>query len=121
MSDPARQLRVVGEASQTMHGVAQQALGWVRVSEERVAAAEARTEKIREKMKERALETVKGFSEQARERVATEREARKQAEAKLGGAEAGRDRAEKAFEDLQRSSESEREKLVAQATEARAA
>ena len=40
MSDPARQLRAVGEATETMHGVAKQALEWVRVSEERVAAAE---------------------------------------------------------------------------------
>ena len=60
MSEPAKQLKVVGEASETMQGVARQALEWVRVSEKRAAAAEARTEKVREELKQRALETVKG-------------------------------------------------------------
>ena len=120
MSDPARQLKVVGEASQTMHGVARQALDWVRVSEERVAAAEARTEKVRAELKQRALETVRGFSEEGRKRIGAEREARRQAESRLSGAEQGRDRAEKAFEDLQRRAQIEREELVAQVSQAKA-
>ena len=36
------QLRAVAEATEEMHGIAGQALEWVRVSEERVAAAEER-------------------------------------------------------------------------------
>src|SRR5262249_34001557 len=38
-SDPARQLKQVGEATRAMRGVADQALEWVRVSEARVAEA----------------------------------------------------------------------------------
>ena len=53
-----------------MHGVARQALEWVRLSEQRVAAAEARTEKVRDELKQRALETVQGFSEEGRRRIA---------------------------------------------------
>ena len=45
MSEPAIQLQAVGEATETMHGVAKQALEWVRVGEERVARAEARSER----------------------------------------------------------------------------
>jgi hypothetical protein len=128
MSEPARQLRAVGEATQTMHGVAQQALEWVKVSEERAAAAEARSEKVRAELKQRAMETLRGISAEARKRIAAERQAREQVEANLAAAEQGRelaeqgrDRSEKSFEDLQQSSQAEREKLIAHATAARKA
>ena len=76
MSDPARQLRAVGEATETMHGVAKQALEWVRVSEERVAAAEARADKVGAELKERAMGTLRSVAAEARERIAAERKAR---------------------------------------------
>jgi len=41
MSEPARQLKAVREANRDMHDVAAQALEWVKVSEDRVAAAES--------------------------------------------------------------------------------
>ena len=41
MSEPAVQLQAVGEATERcVRGIAEQALEWVRVSEERVAEAE---------------------------------------------------------------------------------
>ena len=48
MSDPARQLRAVGEANQAVQGVAGQALEWVRLSEQRVKDAEARADGVGE-------------------------------------------------------------------------
>jgi len=118
MSDPARQLKAVGEATQTMHGVAEQALEWVKVSEERVVRAEARVGKVRSELKERALEQLRGVSAEARERIAAERKARLAAEAKVSAAERSRDRAEKAFEDLQTRAQAEREEILAQASRA---
>src|SRR4249919_438100 len=100
MSDPARQLRAVGEATETMHGVAKQALEWVRVSEERVVAAEARADRVGAELKERAMGTLRNVAAEARERIAAERKARREVEAQVAGAEAGRDRAERAFEEL---------------------
>ena len=38
-----------------MRDIAEQALEWVRVSEERVASAEARTEAVRVELKQRAI------------------------------------------------------------------
>ncbi len=46
MGDPAVQLKAVGAASEELHETAKQALEWVRVSEERVAEAEAKAERV---------------------------------------------------------------------------
>lgn len=119
MSDPARQLRAVGEATHTTRGVAQQALEWVRISEERVAEAEQRTEKVRSVVKVRAMDTLRSFSSGARERIAAERKLRREAEARVAGAEAARDRAESAFEDLQQRSQAEHESIATHAAQAR--
>src|SRR4051794_18204215 len=120
MSDPARQLRAVGDATETMHGVARQALEWVRVGEERVARAEARADTIAAQVKQRAMGTLREVAGEARRRIAAEREQRRLAESKLAGSEAARDRAEHAFEELQQRSQAEREALAAGAAEARA-
>ncbi len=66
-----------------MRDIAEQALEWVRVSEERVAAAEARTEEVRVELKERALETLRKLGEQGRERIGAERAKRREAEARM--------------------------------------
>src|SRR5882757_4450823 len=94
MSDPARtprepavQLKAVGEAREEIQGVARQALEWLKVSEQRVAAAEARSEQVREELKERALGTMRKFSTEAKAKVESERQARAAAEAKLKGDE----------------------------------
>ncbi len=42
-----------------MHGVAKQALEWVRVSEERVTAAEARADRVGAELKKRAMGTLR--------------------------------------------------------------
>ena len=81
MSDPARQLRAVGEANQAVQGVAGQALEWVRLSEQRVKDAEARADGVRDQLKDRAMETLRKVSEEAKSRIAAEREGRPQAEA----------------------------------------
>src|SRR5690348_2894406 len=98
MGEPGRHLRAVGEANEEVRGIAEQALAWVRVSEERVAAAERRSELFREELRERAMETLRTVSAEARERIAAERKARREAEAKVPVAEQARDRAEQAFE-----------------------
>ncbi|HVW48525.1 MAG TPA: hypothetical protein VHA76_15825, partial [Solirubrobacterales bacterium] len=66
MSEPARQLKAVREANRDMHAVATQALEWVKVSEARVAAAEAAAETVRGELKERAMKTLREMSAQAR-------------------------------------------------------
>src|SRR4051794_21551430 len=109
MSEPVRQLQQMGEATRAVRGVADQALEWVRVSEERVVEAEKRADAVRGQVKERALLTLRRVSAEARERIAAERRARGEAEAKMIAAEAARDRAEKSFEGLQQRSQRERE------------
>ena len=99
MTDPAVQLSGVSEATDEMRGIAGQALEWVRVSEERVAAAEARAERVHAELKQRAMETLRKIGDEGRARVAAEREKRVAAERRAGGAEQARDRAEKAFEE----------------------
>jgi len=69
MSEPARQLRAVGEATETMHGVAKQALEWVRVSERRVAEAEARADRVGAELKGRAMGTLRGVAAEARAKL----------------------------------------------------
>src|SRR5215218_8280511 len=76
MSEPARQLQQVGEATRAMRGVADQALEWVRVSEERVVAAEKRADEVKGQVKERALLTLRKVTAEAREKIAAERAAR---------------------------------------------
>ena len=80
MSEPAVQLNGVSEATDEMRGIAGQALEWVRVSEERVAVAEARAERVHAELKERAMETLRKIGEEGRVRVAAEREKRAIAE-----------------------------------------
>jgi hypothetical protein len=65
--------------------------------------------------------TLRDVAAEARERLGNERKARRQAEAKVAGAEAARDRAEHAFEDLRQRSQGENEAVAASAAEARAA
>src|SRR3954451_11248989 len=98
MGEPAVQLKAVGAATEELHETAKQALEWVRISEERVAAAEARAERVHAEVKQRAMGTLRKMGEEGRERVTAERERRKEAEARASRAEAARDRAEKAFE-----------------------
>ena len=112
MSEPAIQLQAVGEATETMHGVAKQALEWVRVSEKRVAKAEARSEEARAELKERAMATLRKLGEEGRARLAAERGKRREAEARATRAEESRDRAEKAFEQLQQRAQLDREVLA---------
>src|SRR3954449_6772372 len=76
MGEPVRQLQQVGEATRAMRGVADQALEWVRVSEERVAAAEKRADEVKDQVKERAMLTLRRVSAEAREKIAAERTAR---------------------------------------------
>ena len=107
-----------------MHGVAEQALEWVKVCEERVAAAEARAEQVREELKERAMGTLRERLRRGRAKRLGAPSARRgcRAEAKVAAAEAARDRAEKAFEELQRSARrpSARRSSPRRATAARA-
>ena len=119
MSEPARQLQQVGKATRAMRGVADQALEWVRVSEERVAAAEERADGLQDQLKERAMLTLRKVSAEARERIAAERRARLEADSRAKAAEAARDRAEHAFEEAQQRIEAERKELVAQTAKAR--
>src|SRR5262249_44965510 len=120
MGDPAGQLKAVGAANRELHETAKQALEWVRVSEERVARAEARNERVRGELKQRAMETLRRVSEAGRQRLAHEREARKGAEAGATRAKADRDRAEKAFEQSRRRAEADSERLAAESTRLRA-
>ncbi len=112
MGDSARHLRAVGAASEELHETARQALEWVRVSEERVAAAEARTDELRTELKERAMATLRKLGEEGRERVASERALRREAEGRATRAEAARDRAEKSFEQAQQRADADREALA---------
>ena len=113
MGEPAVQLKAVGAATEELHETAKQALEWVRVSEERVAKAEARNEQVRAEFKQRAMATLRKLGEEGRERVAGERGKRKEAEARATRAEADRDRAEKAFEQAQQQAPGDREALAA--------
>ena len=119
MGEPAVQLKTVGEARETVRGIAEQALEWVRVSEERVAEAEGRTEEVRAELKQRALTTLRKLGEEGRARINAERSKRREAEARVGRAEEARDRAEDAFEGLRRESEREREALAVEVASAR--
>jgi hypothetical protein len=114
MGESAVQLRAVGAATEELHETAKQALEWVRVSEERVAKAEARNEEVRAELKQRAMETLRKLGDEGRERIASERTGRKDAEARATRAEAARDRAEKAFEQAQQRSQADREALATQ-------
>ena len=86
MTEPARQLKAVREANRDMHAVAQQALEWVKVSEERVAAAEGNADRVRAELKERAMKTLREMSAQARKQIEAAKEAQAAAESKLGAA-----------------------------------
>ena len=79
MSEPAVQLSAITEANDEMRGIAKQALEWVRVSEQRVAEAEARAEKTQAELKERAKETLQKIGAEGRERLTAEREKRVEA------------------------------------------
>jgi hypothetical protein len=116
MGEPAVKLSAVAEATEELHGVASQALEWVRRSEARVAEAEAG----REAIKVRAKTTLTRLGEEGRERIAAEREKRRAVEARVAGAEEGRDRAEKAFERVQKRAEADREAFVTQLTASKA-
>src|ERR1700760_4593176 len=105
MSEPARQLKAVREANRDMHAVAAQALEWVKVSEARVAAAEESAAKVRAELKGRAMKTMREMSAQARRQIDAAKQGQATAEAKLAAAETGRDRAERSFEELRRTSQ----------------
>ena len=114
VGEPGRHLRAVGEATEEMRETAAQALEWVRVSEERVAATEVRAERVHAEVKERALATLRKMGDEGRERVAAERKQRKQAEARAKRAEEARDRAERAFEQAQQRAVGDREAFNAE-------
>src|SRR5436190_23825623 len=98
MSEPAAQLKAVGEAREELHQTAKQALEWVRISEQRVARAESRLEQVRAEIKDRAMAALRRIGDEGRERIGAEREKKKAAEARAERAEQARDRAEAAFE-----------------------
>jgi hypothetical protein len=112
MLEPAVKLDSIAAATEEIHGVGRQALEWVKRSEERVAAVEAE----RDAVKRRAKATLAKIAADGRERVAAEREKRRSLEARVGGAEEARDRAEKAFERARRGAEAEREQFATQLT-----
>lgn len=120
MGDPAAQLRAVGAANEELHETAKQALEWVRVSEARVAKAEARSEELRAELKQRAMATLRKLGVEGRERIAAERRRRKEAEARATRAEAARDRAELSFEQIQAKAEGEREAIAKELSAVRA-
>jgi hypothetical protein len=97
-----------------MRGIARQALEWVRVSEERVARAEAKAEQVHAEVKQRAMETLRKLGEEGRARVAAEREKRVAAESRAKQAEDARTRAEKAFEQGRRSDQADRDAAAAE-------
>ncbi len=68
MGEAATQLKAVGAASEELHETAKQALEWVRVSEERVAKAEARSEELRSELKAKAMATLRKLGEEGRAR-----------------------------------------------------
>lgn len=113
------QLTEVGAATREMRGVAEQALRLVRTGEERVTAAEqalveaeARAETGRDEVKVRAKKALTKIGEEGRQRVAAERQRRRDAERRVARAEDGRRRAEKAYETARLESQGEREKLA---------
>ena len=112
MSEPAVQLDGVSEATDEMRGIARQALEWVRVSEERVGAAESKAERARTEVKDRAMEALRKIGEEGRARVAAERQKRIEAEKRAAAAEQARDRAEKSFEQARRSDLADRESVA---------
>jgi len=120
MGDPAVQLKAVGAATEELHETAKQALEWVRISEERVAKAEARNEQVRAELRQRAMATLGKLGEEGRERVAAERDKRKAMEARAMRAEADRDRAERSFEQAQDRAQAERGTLATELRSARA-
>ncbi len=61
MGESSVQLRAVGAATEELHETAKQALEWVRVSEERVARAEARNEQVRAELKEKAMDPAQAW------------------------------------------------------------
>jgi len=121
MGEPAVELTGVAEATEEMHGIGKQALAWVRISEDRVAAAENRlaevetkADGIRAELKERAMATLSRLADEGRELLATERRKRRDAEERAKRAAAARDRSEQAFERAQRAAEADRETLTSQ-------
>ncbi len=114
MGEPAIHLKAVGAATEELHETAKQALEWVRVSEERVAKAEARNEEMRVELKQRAMATLRKLGQEAAERVSAERGKRRQAEARAASSEAARDRAERAFEQAQKRARKDRAGVVAE-------
>ena len=64
MGEAAAQLKAVGAANEELHETAKQALEWVRVSEERVAEAEARSEELRAELKAKAMATLRKLGEE---------------------------------------------------------
>src|SRR4051794_41712385 len=120
MSEPARQLQQVGEATRAMRGVADQALEWVRVSEGRVAEAEKRADAVRDQVKERAMLMLRKVSAEAREKIAAERTARTEAESRIAAAEAGRDPAERGVGGFEERAPERRQRIRGQTPHARA-
>lgn len=116
MSEAATQLKAVGAASEELKETASQALEWVRVSEERVVKAEARSEELRGELKAKAMATVRKLGEEGQARIRAERGKRKDAEARASRAEQARDRAEQAFEQAQKRADSDRETLAKEMT-----
>jgi hypothetical protein len=110
MGEPAVKLDSIAEATEEVRGVAEQALGWVRTSEARVAEAE----KGRAELKKRAKATLAKLGEEGRERIAAERAKRREAEVRGARAEDGRLRSEQAFERSQKRAEADREALTTQ-------
>jgi hypothetical protein len=116
MAEPAVKLNSVTEATEEIHGVAKQALEWVRISEARVAEAE----KARDEIKVRAKAALGKIGEEGRERIAAERDKRRAVELRVAHAEEGRDRAEKAFERAMKRAEADREAITTQMTAGKA-
>src|SRR4051794_8574186 len=125
MTEPAVRLEAVSEAADEMRGIAGQALEWVRVSEGRVAEAEARAERARAEadqrvervqaeLKQRAMESLKKLGGEGRERIAAERRKREAVEGRVAAAEEARDRADKAFEKERLTGSADREALAAE-------
>ena len=106
MSEPAAQLKAVGAAREELHETAKQALEWVKISEGRVAEAEANLERVREETKQRAMVALRKIGEEGRRRLAAERQKAKAADARA-------ERAEDAFERARQDADKERESFSA--------
>jgi hypothetical protein len=119
MGEAATQLKAVGAASEELRETATQALEWVRVGEERVAKAEARSEELRSELKAKAMATVRKLGAEGQARMTAERERRKKAEMRATQAEAARDRAEQSFEQSQRKADVDREAIATELSKAR--